>query len=188
MTKPTKTSARARSSALLTRARTKRRELIARARARAKAMLQQARVRGDKLITAAIARGDKLVADAQKASVKPKSRKKASATMNRNERLVSDNIDKFLAAVRAEAKGESPGALLAVRAVRERAALPKEEFDAIALKLSRDGRLVLHYHDFPSSLSKGQRDALIRDPKGSYYVGMAFPARTAAKPPAKKSA
>ena len=75
-----------------------------------------------------------------------------------------------------------------MRAVRAAAVLPKEEFDEIALKLARDARVVLHYHDFPSSLSKVQRDALIKDPKGVYYVGIAFPARAAARAPAKKSA
>lgn len=86
-----------------------------------------------------------------------------------------DHEAKFLAAVRMVERGETPGALLSVRKVRERADLSKEDFDAVALQLQHEGKLVLHHHDFPASLTRVERDALIQGPKGFYYVGLALP-------------
>lgn len=160
------------------RARAKRRERIARARAQGKALVKRARARADQLLATAFLRGDQLVALAQaRAQNARKSLPKKGATkkMNLKSEDGSKNVTKFLAAMRTVAREEPAGGLLSVRAVRAAAALPKEEFDEIALKLARDGRVVLHYHDFPASLRKTQRDALIKDPKGIYYVGIAFP-------------
>jgi hypothetical protein len=67
-----------------------------------------------------------------------------------------------------------PGALLSVREVRAAAKLPKDTFDALALNLARHGRIVLHHHDFPSSLSVKERSELIEDLSGTHYVGIAY--------------
>jgi hypothetical protein len=76
-------------------------------------------------------------------------------------------------AVQEEEAADRPGALLSIKNVRRRAGLPKEEFDAAALELQSQGRLVLHYHDFPASLSSADRDAMVRDSRGNYYIGVA---------------
>jgi hypothetical protein len=52
--------------------------------------------------------------------------------------------------------------------------LEKQLFDRAVLELARQGRLSLHRHDFPSSLSPAERDELVTDGAGAYYVGMAL--------------
>lgn len=66
------------------------------------------------------------------------------------------------------------GTLLPVRDVRaEFPNLTKEQFDAGILRMSREGKVSLHRHDHVSSLSPEERDQLITDGEGNYYVGMA---------------
>jgi hypothetical protein len=84
-------------------------------------------------------------------------------------------VSKFNRAVRAVTAANKPGGLLSVRAVRERAQLPKAVFDAIALELQRRRELVLHHHDFPTSLSATEREELIAGPNSVYYIGLALP-------------
>jgi hypothetical protein len=88
-----------------------------------------------------------------------------------------DDEDEFLNAVRSVAKGDS-GGLLSVRQVRERSSLTKAEFDTIALALQRSGKIVLHAHDFPASLTAAERASLIDGPRGIYYVGLALPTKS----------
>ncbi len=76
-----------------------------------------------------------------------------------------------------EAEAKTPGALHSVRQVRQATELPKERFDGAALRLERRREVVLHYHDYPGGLSPGERAALIHDPRGVYYVGIAVPTR-----------
>jgi len=76
-------------------------------------------------------------------------------------------------ALRQLASREPPGTLLSVRALRAAAALAKDPFDRAALRLSRAGELTLHHHDFPDSLPAAERAALVRDPSGVHYVGVA---------------
>ena len=80
----------------------------------------------------------------------------------------------FLEALRKLAADNPQGALLPVREVRARAGLPKQDFDDTALALSREGLLLLHHHDHPGSLSDAEQGALVRDPHGTHYVGMAL--------------
>ena len=82
----------------------------------------------------------------------------------------------LMAAVDAVARREKPDSLLSVREVRAVAGLTKSAFDRAALALAKERRVVLHYHDFPASLSEYERAQLIRQesPKGAtYYVGIA---------------
>ncbi len=71
--------------------------------------------------------------------------------------------------------GSLPGAmaLLSVREVRARAGLDKSRFDRAVLSLSHAGAVVLHHHDFPSSLSEQERAELVVDERGTHYVGIA---------------
>jgi hypothetical protein len=68
------------------------------------------------------------------------------------------------------------GGLLSVREVRGEAGLVKELFDRAALALMKERRVVLHYHDFPASLSDAERQQMVRQQLGekvTYYVGIA---------------
>jgi len=70
--------------------------------------------------------------------------------------------------------GADRGALVGIRDLRRLAAVSKEDFDTSILELSRQGRLSLHRHDFPASLSDQERDDLVVDRQGTYYVGVAL--------------
>lgn len=80
----------------------------------------------------------------------------------------------FLEALRRLAADNPSGALLPVRELRARAGLGKQDFDAAALALSREGLLVLHHHDHAASLSEAEQDALVRDALGRHYIGVAL--------------
>lgn len=67
-----------------------------------------------------------------------------------------------------------PGALLSVREVRARAALPKVVFDVLAVNFASKHLITLHHHDFPTSLSAAERAQLIEDGKGTFYIGIAL--------------
>lgn len=80
----------------------------------------------------------------------------------------------FLQALR-ELAAETPGeALLAVRKLRARLGLTKEQFDAIALTLMREGTISLHHHDHPASLPQTERSELVQDARGTHYIGIAL--------------
>ena len=70
--------------------------------------------------------------------------------------------------------GAERGALVTARMLRNAAKLSKPAFDALALQLSREGRIALHEHDFVASLSPEDRDELVTDGQGHFYVGMAL--------------
>lgn len=70
--------------------------------------------------------------------------------------------------------GADRGALIGARELRRVANLSKEAFDRAALALSRAGRLSLHRHDYPASLTPAERDELVTDGAGTYYIGMAI--------------
>jgi hypothetical protein len=82
------------------------------------------------------------------------------------------------AAVRAAlhelASREPPGALLSVRDLRGLLALDKPRFDGAVLRLAGAGEIVLHHHDFPTSLPEGERERLVRDAHDVHYVGVAL--------------
>lgn len=70
--------------------------------------------------------------------------------------------------------GARRGALVAARDLRRVAGLAKEAFDVEALRLSRTGTLSLHRHDYPASLTPAEREELVTDGNGTFYVGMAI--------------
>jgi hypothetical protein len=70
--------------------------------------------------------------------------------------------------------GAQRGALVTSRDLRRAAKLSKPDFDALALALGRQEKLVLHRHDFASSLSPEEQDELVSDGQGNYYVGLAL--------------
>ncbi len=70
--------------------------------------------------------------------------------------------------------GAERGALVGARDLRRHAGLPKAAFDEAVLQLSRQGRVSLHRHDYPASLSPEERDELVTDGLGNYYVGVAL--------------
>lgn len=80
----------------------------------------------------------------------------------------------FLEALRRFAADNPSGALLPVRELRARTGLDKQDFDAAALALSREGLLVLHLHDHAASLSEAEQNALVRDALGRHYIGVAL--------------
>jgi hypothetical protein len=80
----------------------------------------------------------------------------------------------FLEALRRFAADNPKGALLPVRELRARAGLGKQDFDAAALSLSREGVLTLHHHDHASALSDAEQNALVRDAVGRHYIGVAL--------------
>ncbi len=64
------------------------------------------------------------------------------------------------------------GALVILPELRQAAGMPKEAFDEAVLQLGRDGRLTLHRHDFPGNLGVSERDALVTDGRGNFYIGV----------------
>jgi hypothetical protein len=82
-----------------------------------------------------------------------------------------------LSALEALTRECAPGALLSVRDLRARAGLDKMRFDAAVVALAHSGHAMVHHHDYPFSLSEAERDALVRDEHGTYYVGIALRGR-----------
>ncbi|TKC94592.1 hypothetical protein [Polyangium fumosum] len=78
-----------------------------------------------------------------------------------------------LSALLKLASREPPGSLLSVRTLRTMQKLPAPRFDAAVLRLSGAGRVILHHHDFPTSLPEAERAKLVRDEHGTHYIGIA---------------
>ncbi|MFN6105666.1 MAG: hypothetical protein ACK5EA_14645 [Planctomycetaceae bacterium] len=70
--------------------------------------------------------------------------------------------------------GADTGTLIGAAELRQRAGLPKEEFDRQAVALARAGRISLHEHDFRSRLSPEEQAQLIHDGVGRYYTGLSL--------------
>ncbi|WP_437190875.1 hypothetical protein [Planctomicrobium sp. SH527] len=70
--------------------------------------------------------------------------------------------------------GAAQGALVGIRDLRRAAGISKPEFDSMLLELSRQGQVSLHRHDYPASLTAEERNDLVVDPHGTYYVGVAL--------------
>lgn len=69
------------------------------------------------------------------------------------------------------------GALVSIAELRRALAgeMPdKSVFDEAILRLAEAGRVALHHHDYPGSLSQEERDALVLDERGNYYIGIAL--------------
>lgn len=70
--------------------------------------------------------------------------------------------------------GAERGTLVPTRELRRAANLDKAEFDRAVLDLAQSGRIMLHRHDHPSGLSQRERDELVTDGAGAYFVGVAI--------------
>ena len=70
--------------------------------------------------------------------------------------------------------GADRGALVGSRDLRRAAQVDKLAFDRAVLELAQQGRLSLHRHDYAASLSPAERDELVTDGAGAFYVGMAL--------------
>jgi hypothetical protein len=67
------------------------------------------------------------------------------------------------------------GAMVALPDLRRHLydALPsKEAFDAAVLRLAEQRRVDLHFHSFPASIGEAEKQALVMDKKGTYYMGI----------------
>jgi hypothetical protein len=84
-----------------------------------------------------------------------------------------DSLD-LIALIKRLEPGAERGALVGARDLRRAAGLGKSAFDSAVLELSRQGRVSLHRHDYPASLTPQERDELVTDGAGTYYVGLAL--------------
>jgi hypothetical protein len=83
--------------------------------------------------------------------------------------------ERVLAALQELSAREPPGTLLSLPALRRTTPdLDKARFDRAVLRLSSRGRVILHHHDFPTSLAPPERAALVEDERGTHYIGVAL--------------
>ena len=92
---------------------------------------------------------------------------------NREQPVHEESVDLVSLMSRIEPAADN-GALVTARNLRRAANLEKSEFDRAVLDLARQGRLTLHRHDFATSLTEAERDELVTDGAGTFYVGMAL--------------
>lgn len=98
-----------------------------------------------------------------------------SGDSSRGESAVSPAVPlDLMLLMRQVEPGADRGALVSSRDLRRVANLDKAEFDRAVLALAQQGRLMLHRHDHASQLSAAERDELVTDGAGHYYVGMAL--------------
>jgi hypothetical protein len=69
---------------------------------------------------------------------------------------------------------EGKGALIPVRQLRALLRLEKTRFDVALLRLFADDAVILHHHDYVGSLSESERNELVLDQHGNYYIGVAL--------------
>jgi hypothetical protein len=81
------------------------------------------------------------------------------------ERLILEGI------VRLQPLGQRR-ALVPIRELRRLLTLTKNDFDRAVFSLAAKDRVALHHHDFPGSLSPAEREEMVRDDRGTYYVGI----------------
>lgn len=95
----------------------------------------------------------------------------ATATATAAADGVTDDGESLLAAMRDLTATKGEDALLSIRQLRSLRALDKQRFDRALLRLQAEGRVDLHYHDFPDSLAAEERRQLVEDDRGVVYVG-----------------
>ncbi|SFI46743.1 hypothetical protein [Planctomicrobium piriforme] len=95
-------------------------------------------------------------------------------TFRNDATLPAENAVDLLALMKQIEPGAERGALVGVRDLRRAAQCSKDVFDQTVMELSRQGSVSLHRHDFPASLSEEERNDLVRDATGTYYVGIAL--------------
>ena len=73
-----------------------------------------------------------------------------------------------------QALEQREAAAVVIADVRRKSGLPKEQFDHAVLELYRTGVVVLHRHDAPFLISEPERNELLTDGEGRYYVGISW--------------
>ncbi len=48
----------------------------------------------------------------------------------------------------------------------------KPSFDRVVLRMAEKGTIILHRHDYPDSLNRRERDAMVTDERGNYFIGV----------------
>lgn len=82
------------------------------------------------------------------------------------------DLQEQILAKMVEVEPQAPyGALVSLRNVRRTLDLEKGVFDRTIIDLAKKGRIVLHQHSFPQGLSEEERNALVEDHRGHWYVG-----------------
>lgn len=69
----------------------------------------------------------------------------------------------------------SEGALVSLQELRSELSnhlISKQDFDNQILKMAQEGLVILARHDFPAKLTQKEKDQLIYDGKGNYYIAV----------------
>jgi hypothetical protein len=82
--------------------------------------------------------------------------------------------EEFLGALRQLTSENPTQAVHSVHDLRRRLTMNADQFDKVALELSREGVVSLHHHDHPNSLSELERSKLVRDARGTHYIAIAI--------------
>jgi len=149
------------------------RKLVEAARARARKIVEAARARARQLMAAAKRPKERKPPAKRRTKPTPKPKPKVRKMRTARATPAPDYENQFLEALRKVARGGQ--GLIPVTEVRAAADLPKVVFDALALRLMREGKLTMHEHDFPESLPDARRAGLVESPKGRVFIGMALP-------------
>jgi hypothetical protein len=64
------------------------------------------------------------------------------------------------------------GALVSIPSLRRAVVLPKKTFDEAILQLAQEGRIWLHRHVDPAQIKPADRDDLVVDAQGNYFMGL----------------
>jgi len=88
--------------------------------------------------------------------------------------IVQNDLEILMSGLRELVGREGRGALIAMRRLRSAVSLPKERFNAAVLELYTKDRIILHHHDYVGSLSESEREELVVDQYGNYFVGAAL--------------
>jgi len=103
----------------------------------------------------------------------PNTHSSAASPESAREFLSHPTID-LVALLKQMEPGAARGALVGAGELRRAAGLGKQEFDRAVLDLARRQHLVLHRHDYPTSLSPSALEELVFDGVRTYYVGIAL--------------
>lgn len=74
--------------------------------------------------------------------------------------------------VRLERESPPPNAVARLRRREALRTFSKEEFDRAAMALLREGRVYMAQHDHPARLAAAEREELVTDGAGNYYVSI----------------
>jgi len=66
------------------------------------------------------------------------------------------------------------GAPVSLRELRKAVGIERAGFDAAVFHLAEQGRVAIHHHDYPSSLTEGERNEMVTDGRGNYYSAISL--------------